>query len=155
VANISVLLTNRVVRWCRALDLYGYIVEMPIRFNTQSQGLALRARRPTLYGDPTVLLDIVELWHAGNDPDGLGLESESCHLQGASWNAQVGGDRPEDSERLDIDRSKADQVIVHRHPYGRPNAVRRPSAFPSLERWLQSVEELVFERHSILQDEKD
>jgi hypothetical protein len=60
VTNIPVLLTNRVVRWCRALDLYGYIVEMPIRFGAQPRELEVRARRPTLYGDPTVLLDIVQ-----------------------------------------------------------------------------------------------
>ena len=150
VTNTLVLLTNRIVRWCRALDLYGYAVETPVRVNARLEELVLRAHRPALYGDPTVLLDIGELWHPGEDPHEMSLEAEGHHLRGASWNAQIGGDRPEDAERLDVDRSKARLLIVHRHPYGKPNAVRRPSLFPSPERWLQDVEEMLFDHTSAL-----
>jgi hypothetical protein len=44
VTNTLVLLTNRIVRWCRVLDLYGYVVETPVHPNAR---LALRAHRPT------------------------------------------------------------------------------------------------------------
>jgi hypothetical protein len=154
--NVSVLLTNRVVRWCRVLDLYGYEVNMPIQVHTRQRELVLRAHRPTLHGDPTVLVDVSELWSPGKDPHALGLKDKGCYLQGASWNAQIGGNRPEDAERLDVDRSKSRQLVVHRHPYGRPNAVRQPSPFPSPERWLQDVEEIIFKHYySIQPDEGD
>jgi hypothetical protein len=149
------LLTNRIVRWCRALDLYGYAVETPVRLNARLEELVLRAYRPVLYVDPTAVIDVGELWHPGEDPDELSLEAEGHYLQGASWNAQIGGERSEHAERLDVDRSKARALIVHRHPHGQPNVVRRTSLFPSPERWLQDVEEIVFERHYALLDEKD
>ena len=41
--------------------------------------LALRARRPALYGDRHVLLDVHELWLPRSDPDGLRLEAEGCY----------------------------------------------------------------------------
>ncbi len=155
VTNALVLLTNRIVRWCRVLDLYGYVVETPVHLSPRLEQLALRAHRPTLYGDPSVLCDISELWHPGKDPDELGLEVEGHYLQGGSWNAQIGGDRPEDAERLDVDRSKSGSLIVHRHPHGQLGAVREPIRFPPPERWLHDIEELVFERHTTIQDEQD
>jgi hypothetical protein len=85
----------------------------------------------------------------GTDPDGLGLEDEGCHLQGSSWNAQINGERPEDAERLDVDRSKPRRLIIHRHPYGRSNEVREPARqIAAPERWLQEVEEIVYQRHA-------
>lgn len=153
--NTLVFLTNRIVRWCRALDLYGYIVETPVRINVQLEEVVLRARRPALYGDPTVLLDVRELWHPGKDHDDLSLDAEGHYIRGASYNAQIEGDQPENAERLDVDRSKSRSLIVHRHPYGQPNSVREPTRFLSPERWLQDIEEIVFERCSALQDEQD
>jgi hypothetical protein len=92
----------------------------------------------------------------GLDPDGLRVEAEGCHLQGSSWNAQVDGERPEDAERLDVDRSKPRRLIIHRHPYGQPNEVREPAQpLAAPERWLQEVEEIVFQRYTILHDKED
>jgi len=117
---------------------------------------ALRARRPVLYGDPGVLLDVRELWLPGPDPDGLRLEAEGCHMQASSWNAQIDGERPEDAERLDVDRSKPRRLVIHRHSYGQPNEIREPAQrLAAPERWLQEVEEIVFRRHVILHDEED
>jgi hypothetical protein len=114
--TIHSLLTNRIVRWGRVIDLHGYLVESPSRDMGQLGELALRARRPALYGDPSVLLDVRELWLPGSDPDGLQLEAEGCYMHGSSWNAQIDGERPEDAERLDVDRSKPRRLIIHRHP---------------------------------------
>jgi hypothetical protein len=131
-------------------------MEPPGRGAGQFGEFALRARRPTLYGDPGVLLDVRELWLLGSDPDGLGLEAEGHHTQASSWNAQIDGDRPEDAERLDVDRSKPPRLIIHSHPYGQPNAVREPAQrLAAPERWLQEVEEIVFQRYIILHDEVD
>ena len=154
--SVQSLLTNRIVRWCRVIDLHGYLVEAPDRAMTQLGEFALRARRPALYGDPNVLLDVRELWLPGPDPDGLRQEAEGCHLQGSSWNAQVDGERPEDAERLDVDRSKPRSLIIHRHPYGQANEIREPARrLAAPERWLQEVEEIVYQRYTILNDEKD
>jgi hypothetical protein len=155
VTNTWVLLTNRIVRWCRALDLHGYVVETPVRINARLEEVVLRSRRPAPYGDPTVLFDVRELWHPGKDPDELSLEAEGHYMQGASWNAQIDGNRPKNAERLDVDRSKSRSLIVHRHPYGQPNHVREPSRLLSPERWLQDIEEIVFECYAALQDEQD
>ena len=154
--NVHSLLTNRIVRWGRVVDLHGYLVEPADHAMAQFGEFALRARRPVLYGDPRVLLDVRELWLPGPDPDGLRLEAEGCHLQGSSWNAQVDGERPEDAERLDVDRSKPCRLIIHRHPYGQANEVREPAQYLAApERWLQEVEEIVFQRYTSLHDEED
>jgi hypothetical protein len=150
------LLTNRIVRWGRVIDLHGYLVETADHAMGQFGEFALRARRPAFYGGPSVLLDVRELWLPGPDPDGLGLEEEGCYIQGSSWNAQVDGERPEDAERLDVDRSKPRRLIIHRHPYGQPNEVREPAQqLAASERWLQEVEEIVYQRHTALHDEDD
>lgn len=154
--TIHSLLTNRIVRWGRVIDLHGYLVEAPGRAMGQLGECALRARRPTTYGDPSVLLDVHELWLPGPDPDGLRLEAEGCYMQASSWNAQIDGQRPEDAERLDVDRSKPRRLIIHRHPHGQPNEIREPAQrLAAPERWLQEIEEIVFQRHIILHDEED
>jgi hypothetical protein len=156
VMSVQSLLTNRIVRWGRVIDLHGYLVEPAGHAMGQFGEFALRARRPAPYGDPSVLLDVRELWLPGPDPDGLRQEAEGCHLQGSSWNAQIDGERPEDAERLDVDRSKPRRLIIHRHPYGQPNEVREPARrLAAPERWLQEVEEIVFQRYIILHDEED
>jgi hypothetical protein len=154
--TVHSLLTNRIVRWGGVIDLHGYLVEPPDRAMTQLGEFALRARRPARYGDPNVLLDVREVWLPGPDPDGLGLKAEGCYMRGSSWNAQVDGERPEDAERLDVDRSKPRRLIIHSHPYGQPNEVREPAQhLAAPERWLQEVEEIVFQRYTILYDEED
>jgi hypothetical protein len=154
--TVHSLLTNRIVRWGRVVDLHGYLVEPPGHAMTQLGEFALRARRPALYGEPNVLLDIRELWLPGPDPDGLRLEAEGCYMQGSSWNAQIDGERPEDAERLDVDRSKPFDLTIHRHPYGRPNEVREPAQrMAAPERWVQEVEEIVFQHYVRQHDEED
>lgn len=154
--SVRSVLGNRIARWSRVLDLHGYLLETAGRATTQPGELALRARRPDLYGDPHVLLDIRELWLGGPDPDGLRLENQGCHMQRISWNAQIDGEQPEDAERLDVDRSKPRHLMIHRHPHGQPNHVREPAPLlTSPERWLAEVEEIVFECHTSLHDEED
>jgi len=154
--TIHSLLTNRAARWGRVIDLHGYLVEQPDRAMTQLGECALRARRPDPYGDPAVLLDVHELWLPGPDPDGLELEAEGCYMQGSSWNAQIDGERAEDAERLDVDRSKPRRLTIHRHPYEQPNEVREPAQhLAAPECWLQEVEEIVFQRYTIMHDEED
>ena len=77
--SVQSLLTNRIVRWGRVIDLHGYLVEPVDRAMTQLGEIALRARRPGLYGDPGVLLDVRELWLPGPDPDGLRLDPGLSH----------------------------------------------------------------------------
>lgn len=64
------------------------------------------------------------------------------------WNAQIDGEQPEDADRLDVDRSKPTGLMVHRHPHGHPNAARRSARhLAAPERWLQEVEEIVYQHH--------
>jgi len=94
--------------------------------------------------------------YPGSDPDGLRLETEGCYMHGSSWNAQIDGEQPEDAERLDVDRSKPRRLMIHRHPYGYCNDVREPAEhLAAPERWFQEVEEIVFQRYTIMHDEED
>ncbi|MGP0101440.1 MAG: hypothetical protein ACLPUT_07460 [Solirubrobacteraceae bacterium] len=131
-------------------------MEQRDRAGSQFGEFAIRARRPAPYGDPRVVLDVRELWLPGPDPDDLGLEAEGCYTQRSSWNAQIDGERPEDSDRLDVDRSKPAGAMIHRHPYEQPNDVREPAShLAAPERWLQEVEEIVHKRYVTLHDEED
>ena len=77
-------------------------------------------------------------------------------MHGSSWNAQIDGERAEDAERLDVDRSKPRPLMIHRHPYAQPNEVREPAQhLAAPERWLQEVEEIVFQRYTSMHDEED
>ena len=92
------------------------------------------------------MIDVAELWAAGDDPDGLGTEEEGCYLRAASWHAQIEAPGDTGAERLDLDRTKPRALMIHRHPFGEPNAVRRPAAgllVPA--RWLEHVEGLIYE----------
>jgi hypothetical protein len=152
--TVRSLLTHRTVRWIGVFELHGYLVEQPKRVAAQLGELSLRARRPAPYGDVSAVLDVYELWVPG--PDGLGLEAEGCHLFGGSWNAQIGGARPEDAERLDVDRAKQRELLIHRHPFGQPNLVREQvPVLPAPERWVREIEELVFRRFLASHDEGD
>lgn len=55
-----------------------------------------------------------------------------------------------------MDRSKPRSLIIHRHPYGQANEIREPARrLAAPERWLQEVEEIVYQRYTILNDEED
>jgi hypothetical protein len=154
--TVRSLLTHRTVHWIGVFELHGYLVERPERVAAQLGELSLRARRPAPYGEVSAVLDVYELWVAGPDPDGLRLEAEGCYLYGGSWNAQIGGARPEDAERLDVDRAKQRDLLIHRHPFGQPNEVREPArVLPAPERWVREIEEIVFRRYLAAHDEGD
>lgn len=154
--TVRSLLTHRTVRWIGVFELHGYLIERSERVAAQLGELSLRARRPALYGEVSAVLDVYELWVPGPDPDGLRLEAEGCHLYGGSWNAQLGGARPEDAERLDVDRAKQRDLLIHRHPFGQPNMVREQvPVLPAPERWVLEIEELLFRRFLASHDEGD
>jgi len=154
--TVRSLLTHRIVRWSDVFELHGYLVEHPVSTAMRLGELSLRARRPAPYGDLSAVLDVRELWAPGLDPDGLGLEAEGCYMHGGSWNAQIGGGRPEDAERLDVDRSKQRDLMIHRHPHEQPNDVReRLRVLPAPERWVYEIEEIIFLRYITLYDEED
>jgi hypothetical protein len=47
-------------------------------------------------------------------------------------------------------------MTIHRHPYVQPNEVREPARhLAAPERWLQEVEEIVFQRYIKKHDEED
>jgi hypothetical protein len=153
--TVRSLLIHRTALWVGVFELHGYLVGQRGRAASLGE-LSLRARRPALYGEVSAVLDVHELWVQGSDPDGLRLEAEDCHLHGGSWNAQLGGARPEDAERLDVDRAKPRELQIHRHPFGQPNEVREQVlALPAPERWVLEVEELVFRRFLASHDEED
>jgi excisionase family DNA binding protein len=84
---------------------------------------------------------------AGADPDGLGLEQHGCHLAGSSWHAQLlpGEDG---AERMDVDRFKPSELIIHRHPFGSRNDVRESAGdLPAPEAWVQDVETIAAEHY--------
>jgi hypothetical protein len=154
--TVSSLLTHRTARWGEIFELHGYLVEQPTSAAARLGELSLRARRPAPYGDLSAVLDVRELWVPGRDPDGLRLEAEGCYMHGGSWNAQIGGGRPEDAERLDVDRAKQRDLMIHHHPYGQPNEVREQvRVLPAPERWVREIEEIIFQRYLISHDEED
>jgi hypothetical protein len=153
--TVRSLFVHRTALWVEVFELHGYLVEQRARAALLGE-LSLRARRPTLYGEVSAVLDVHELWVPGQDPDGLRLEAEGCCLYGGSWHAQLGGTRPEDAERLDVDRAKPRELLIHRHPFGQPNEVREHVlVLPAPERWVLEVEELVFRRFLASHDEED
>ncbi len=153
--TVRSLPTRRAALWVGVFELHGYLVEQRGRAELLGE-LSLRARRPAPHGEVSAVLDVHELWVPGPDPDGLRLEAEGCHLYGGSWNAQLGGGRPEDAERLDVDRTKPRELLLHRHPFGFPNGVREPvPVLPAPDRWVLEIEELVFRRFLASRDEGD
>jgi hypothetical protein len=140
------LLTNRLYRWLDLLERYAYDVDA-VQLTVDS--VAIRARRSTAYGDPPVLLDVVERWIHGSDPGGRGLERDGCVLSAAAWHAQFEGDLPEHAERLDVDPAKTPDLLIHRHPYGRRNDVREPvEVMPPPERWVQEIEQAIADHYA-------
>lgn len=94
------------------------------------------------------MIDILEAWATGGDPDGLGVEGDDCHLQAASWHAQIAMPGDIGAERIDLQRAKPRPLIIHRHPLGEPNEVRVPAtALLVPARWVAHVERLIFIHH--------
>lgn len=142
--TIDSVLRERVARWSDELDGYGYALAPPGRMATQLGELVVSARRPTTYAGPSAKLEVRELWLPGADPDGLGLEAHGCYLLVASWHAQIFETGDIGAERLDVDRRKPAELVVHRHPLGEPNARREPAATLSApEAWIERVEAII------------
>jgi len=142
--TIASALRERVARWNDELDGYGYVLGPPGRAATQLAEMVVSARRPTTYGGPPAKIEVRELWVPGADPDGLDLEAHGCYLHTASWHAQIFDSGDTGAERLDVDRRKPRELIVHRHPLGEPNDRRDPAApLAAPERWIESVEALI------------
>lgn len=76
--TVSSVLRDRLVRWAAELTADGYELSPAERVTTAAGELAVRARRPVHYGGPPATIDVRELWVAGTDPDGLGLEQHGC-----------------------------------------------------------------------------
>jgi hypothetical protein len=54
----------------------------------------------------------------------------------------------EGAERLDVDRCKPSELIIHRHPFGSPNDERKPAGgLRAPEAWVQDVESISAERY--------
>jgi hypothetical protein len=138
---------DRYARWANALWKHGYRVERHPKVGTSigAGTVGLRGRRRSFPGVPSVVVDIVELWLSGADPDGLKLAMHGCHLFAAGWHAQIAQNEL-GAERLDVDRAKSRRLMIHRHPFGRPNDVREPEALLfAPEAWMVRVEECAAE----------
>jgi hypothetical protein len=142
--TIRSIVTERYARWAETLFKHGYMIEgnPTLPTSTATGVVGLRGRRRRDLGAPPVVIDIAEAWSEGPDPDGLGLEDHGCHLAGSGWHAQLEtGDRG--AERLDVDRTKPTELIIHRHPFGSSNEVRKPERdLRSPEAWVLDIEQL-------------
>lgn len=140
--SISIALTHRFAQWCETLIQHGYTLEDPY-VNVSGTYLWIRSVRPVLYGGPPTTIDIGEIWIPGLDPHALVPTLDGCHLHNGSWNAQIGGGRAVNTERLDVDRAKPAMLMRHRHPHGQPNAKREPTTISTPGAWLALVETIV------------
>lgn len=144
--SLRSVLRTRSALWHDELDSFGYRLADPPTADPRIGVLRIRAMRPRDYGGPAAVIDLTELWREGSDPDGLGLALEGCFLVAGSWHAQLATTGEAGAERLDLDRAKPARLVIHRHPYGFPNAVRMPAA-PLIQpvQWLQHLEELIYD----------
>jgi hypothetical protein len=147
--SIESALTNRYALWHTLLVAdFGYEENEPPRPPLSNTELAMRAVRRGFADAPAIAIDIWESWAPGTDP-ALGLDLDGCLLWGSSWHAQI---EPMNgalgAERLDVDRRKAPELWVHRHPLGHPNGVRLPAA-PLMhpDAWVQHVEQVILDRY--------
>jgi hypothetical protein len=148
--SVESVLGERYVLWTDELYDWGYVIEPHPRPAAWNE-IIIRARRSELYGDPSVVIDIAEAWADGSDPDGLRITSGGCFLAGASWHAQFPRAGAVGAERFDVDRTKPAGLIVHRHPLGQPNEVRKRARWHRPETWLGHIERLILED----EDEED
>ncbi len=143
--SLESALTDRYALWHQVLcDLFGYEAATPTRPPRTRNELAFRAVRPARGRIQPVGVDIRETWLPGADPD-LGITLHDCFLFSASWHAQVAPDAgPTGAERLDVERDKPAELVVHRHPLGEPNDVRQPAApLRHPQAWVTAVEEAI------------
>lgn len=148
--TIESVLRERFVCWAVELSAYGYEPSPLGRAARGSGELALRARRPTHYGGPSATIDVRELWALGADPDGLGLEQHGCYLEISGWHAQLVSSGDVGAMRLDVDRRKEPELVIHEHPLGQPNHVRVAAApLVSPERWIHHVEAVILDLYEV------
>lgn len=139
-------LSDRIVMWRTLLcDDFGYSEAAPSRPRWSANELVIVAARPEFPPIEPVRFEIRETWLPGADPDGLQLQSHGCHLAVSSWHAQIleaSGDLG--AERLDVDRRKPPEEMIHRHPFGASNQVREPAVpLKHPEAWVVHVEEII------------
>jgi hypothetical protein len=151
VAEMSVesALADRYSLWRQLLcEDFGYQEQAPGRLPRSRNEFVLRAVRPGFLPVEPVTVEIRETWRIGTD-SWLGIDLHGCFLLAASWHAQVvAGQGDEGSERLDVDRTKSQELWVHRHPLGEPNQIREPAApLKHPDAWVQHVEELIAEHY--------
>ena len=149
--SVDSVLDDRYALWIRALDAWGYEIEEHPR-PAPANGILIRARRPDTYGDPSVVIDIAETWAQGGDPGRLRLTNRGNFLVAASWHAQFPAPGSVGAERLDVDRTKPGELVVHRHPLGAPNDVREAAQWQRPETWVRRIDRLIFDYDV---DEKD
>ena len=143
-------LRNRSALWHDVLDSFGYGFVEPPRGTEGVSDLSIRAVRPVDYIGPSGVIDVFEAWAVGEDPDGLGLTDDDCHLHAASWHAQIAPTGDIGAERLDLQRTKPRPLLVHRHPFGEPNGVRLPDASLLVPaRWVEHVEEVIYDHFGL------
>lgn len=133
-------------------------VRTPTRAPLPAGALVVKARRMPGFGDPRVTITIREYWRRGFDPEGLQSRLEGYYLDQQSWHAQfdpAGG--PRAAERLDLDRSKARALRVHRHPLGEANSIKTPAKPVHPNIWLEYVGSLAYRATagSFQRDERD
>ncbi|HYB31730.1 MAG TPA: hypothetical protein VEF89_34430 [Solirubrobacteraceae bacterium] len=135
--------------WVTEVQDWGYEIRTPPDAGVVEGQLVVAARRRAEFGLPEVEITIRELWLPGRDPDRLSPVLEGCYLHSHSWHAQFDPARGDvAAERLDLDRSKARSLWLHRHPLGQPNEVKDPVDNESLFDWLHRVERLLYEAWS-------
>ncbi len=135
--------SDRLTAWEAAFELYGY---EPEEIRDLTTGFEIvHATRPATHGDPTIVVDVDELWLPDPDPlQGSANRSyQAAFLSKGSAHAQI---EPGDigADRIDVgDPSKPPSLTIHRHPFGQPNHVRVPlSAIPVPAQWVHELEEI-------------
>lgn len=129
--------------WEAALELYGYEPEETIVAASSFQ--IVRATRPSIHGEPQIVVDVIELWQGGPDPLGhlVHRSHQGAFLSYGKAHAQI---QPGDvgADRVDVgDVSKPVKLTIHRHPFGSPNDLRVPlGAMLIPAEWIHELEEI-------------
>lgn len=134
---------ERCAAWIAALELYAY-EEITVQWNRRRTRFEIHARRAHSYGEPAATVDVIETWEEGQDPVAYVQRSlHGAHLKAGKAHAQVlPGDTG--SHRVDVgDVRKPVALMIHLHPFGRPNDDRLPlRAAPVPDQWLNQIEEI-------------
>ncbi len=149
------VLTQRYTSWLDELQGYGYVPRRPPPPRLLPTQFSFRVQRQPSAGPPGVTISIAEQWitaPANRLPPGV-PERGGFRPYAVSWHAQFAGHEAEDgelAERLDLDPKKIQrnpELLIHRHPLGRPNEVRLPvESLPEPSEWIEDVERLVYSR---------